>query len=150
MTTKQTIDAVLGSRSIAVVGVSRQGNKFGNLVYRELKQKGYSAYQVNPHADEIDGDPCFRSPADLPPEVEAAVISVPPDHAEGAVRETAAAGITKIWLQQGAESPGALAACEELNVEVVSGNCILMFAEPVTSIHKLHRVLRRVFGRMPA
>jgi hypothetical protein len=32
---------------------------------------------------------------------------------------------------------------------LVTGQCILMFAEPVEGIHKFHRNLKKWFGRMP-
>jgi hypothetical protein len=150
MTSKATVDEFVGSRELAVIGVSRSGSKFGNTIYRELKDKGYVVYPVNPNTDEIEGDRCYRSIAEVPQTVEGAVVVVGKDHSETVVREAAAAGIKRIWLQQGTESPGSLAACEELGLSSVSRNCILMFAEPVGSLHKFHRFLRQVFGRMPS
>jgi hypothetical protein len=52
-------------------------------------------------------------------------------------------------MQQGAESPVAIGYCEEHGIDVVHGECIMMFAAP-TGIHRLHRWLRGFFGRLPA
>jgi hypothetical protein len=150
VTSQATIDSFLQSKEIAVIGVSRSGQKFGNTIFRELRDKGYVVYPVNPHADEIEGTRCYRSVRELPDTVEGIVVVVKPEQSEQVVREAAAAGIGKVWLQQGAESREALAACDELGTPVVSRNCILMFVEPVESIHKFHRFLRRIFGKMPA
>lgn len=150
MTTKATIDAFLESRALAVVGVSRSGTKFGNVIFQDLKEKGRSVYPVNPHADEIHGARCFHSVQELPDDVEGVVVVVPPEQSETVVREAAASGISRVWLQQGAESEATLAACDELGLEVVSKECILMYAEPVGSLHRFHRFFKRVFGRMPA
>jgi hypothetical protein len=34
-------------------------------------------------------------------------------------------------------------------VNLVTGQCILMFAEPVEGFHKFHRNLKKLFGRLP-
>jgi hypothetical protein len=34
-------------------------------------------------------------------------------------------------------------------VNLVAGQCILMFAEPVEGFHKFHRNLKKLFGRLP-
>jgi predicted CoA-binding protein len=65
------------------------------------------------------------------------------------VKQAHEAGITRVWIQQMAQSPEALAYCEENDLSCVSGECILMYAEPVGSIHKFHRFFRKLFGRMP-
>jgi hypothetical protein len=150
MTTKATIDGFLGSGALAVVGVSRSGTKFGNAVFQDLRDKGWTVYPVNPHADEIHGARCYHSVEELPEDVEGVVVVVPPDQSEAVVRQAAASGIRRVWLQQGAESEATLAACDELGLEAVSKECILMYAEPVGSLHRFHRFFKRVFGRMPA
>ena len=59
------------------------------------------------------------------------------------------AGIKKIWMQQGSESPKAIKFCKENGIELVEGECIMMFSEPVKSIHKFHRGLNKLFGKYP-
>ncbi len=142
------VDRFLGQPALAIIGVSRSGRKFGNAALRELRRKGYRVYPIHPVADEIDGSRCYHRFADLPEPVRGAVVVVPPFQAVDVVRQAAAAGVKQIWLQQGAESPVVVDTCRENGVEVVSGECILMFAHP-TGIHKFHgwlRSVRRRFG----
>ena len=61
MNTKAAVDDFLAQRSLAVVGVSRGGKKFGNRAYRELKAKGYQLFPVHPEAEVLEGDPCYPS-----------------------------------------------------------------------------------------
>ena len=42
------IDNFVGSKRIAVVGMSRSGKKFGNMASKELKTKGYEIFPVHP------------------------------------------------------------------------------------------------------
>ncbi len=72
-----------------------------------------------------------------------------PAQSEKVVSDAAAQGITRVWLQQGAQSEAALAICREKGLQTVCGKCIMMFAEPVASIHGVHRWFAKVFGQLP-
>jgi uncharacterized protein len=149
MNTRQSVDAFLAEPALAIVGVSRSGSKFGNLAVRELRAKGYRVYPIHPGATSIGGAPCYSRLEDLPERVDAMLVVVPPSAAEQVVRDAAGFGIHHVWLQQGAESPEVLNICRELGIDVVSGECVLMFAHP-TGYHNAHRWLRKTFGRLPA
>jgi len=113
----------------AVVGVSRDADKYGSIVHRRLKDRGEEVYPVNPSVTEIEGEPCYPSLADLPDEVEQIVIVVPPSRTEEVVREAADQGIGRIWMQPGAESNSAVEYCYARGINVVSGQCILRFMD---------------------
>ena len=149
MTSATSIDAFLDNPSIAVVGVSRSGRGFGNSASRVLRAQGYRVYPVNWSAPVVDGVRCSARLSELPERVNAVLVVVPPRQAIEVVREAAAAGIRHVWLQQGAESPAAVRAATSLGLNVVSGECILMFARP-TGIHRMHHWLRQVTHRLPA
>ena len=149
MTSKARVDSFVALRRLALVGASRSGKKFGNTILRELSAKGYEVVPVHPHAATIDGCPCVPNLAALAPPVGGVVVVVPPAETVKVVEEARAAGISKVWIQQGAGSPEALRVCREHGIDVVNGECILMFAEPVHTIHAFHRFLWRVFGKLP-
>lgn len=146
---KATIDDFLAQKTLALVGASRGGRKFGNAVLKELLAKGYEVLPVHPEAAAIGGVACSPSLAKLPKEVDGLVLVVPPSQTEKLVKEAAAAGIKRIWMQRGAESPEALRLCRENGIAVVHGECILMFAEPTVSVHRFHRWLWGVLGKLP-
>ena len=149
MVTRTAVEDFVAQRKLALVGVSRGGKKFGNLALKALKEKGYRVLSVHPHAEQIEGEHCYPSLLALPEQVEAALIVVPPAETERVVREAATAGITRVWLQQGAESLDAIRFCEEHGLEVIHGECVLMFAQPVKSVHRCHRWLWKTLGRLP-
>ncbi|HSL23542.1 MAG TPA: CoA-binding protein [Vicinamibacterales bacterium] len=136
-------------RTLAFVGASRNSKKFANMAYRDLRAKGYTLIPVNPHAESIEGDRCYPSLTALPQPVEGAVIMVPPSEAASVVRDAAAAGIRRVWLQQGAESPAALDLCDREGISAVAGECVLMFAEPAQVFHRVHRFGRKLLGTLP-
>ncbi len=149
MTSKAVVTDFVAQRTLAVVGVSRQGKKFGNMAFRELKAKGYRLLPVHPQAEMIEGERCYPSLAALPEPVDGVLVVVPPAETEKVVREAAAAGIQRIWMQQGAESPAAIKFCQENGLDAVHGECILMFAEPAAWFHRAHRWIWKLLGKLP-
>lgn len=149
VTEQRSIDEFLQLKKIAVVGVSRNKDKFGNMIYRELKIAGYQVMAVNPNADMVEGDRCYAGLGALPEKPEGVVLVVPPKQAMEIVEEAARMGIRNIWVQQGADSLEIEKRCRDLELTAVNGECIFMFLEPVKSIHGFHRFLRKIFGKMP-
>jgi uncharacterized protein len=148
LTTMAGITKFLDQKTLAIVGVSRSEKKFSNRLYKVLKSKGYQLFGVNPNTDSIDGESCFSNIQSLPQQVNGVVIVVPPNQTEKVVKDAAAAGINHIWIQQGAESPGAIDFCKKNGINVIHNHCILMFAEPSLP-HKCHRYVWKALGKLP-
>lgn len=146
---RKIIDEFVGLKTIAVVGVSRNKDKFGNAIYRDMKAKGYKMLAINPKLDMVEGDRCYAGLGALPEKPEGVIICINPLETVPVIEEAARLGIKYIWLQQGANSPEGEAKCQELGLNVVSGECIFMFLEPVTSIHAFHRFFVKLFGKLP-
>jgi hypothetical protein len=149
MTTQAAVNDFVSQKRLAIVGVSRKKAKFGNYALRELRRRGYQLFPVHPEADTIEGETCFRSLKDLPEPVGGLLVVVPPAATETVVREAAAAGIPRIWIQQGAESPAAVKYCEENGIAAVHGECILMFTQPTGWLHGAHRWVWKLLGKLP-
>jgi predicted CoA-binding protein len=121
------IDAFLAGDSFAVVGASKDRQKYGNKVLRSYLQAGRRVFPVNPIADEIEGRECYPDLASLPERVHGVSIITPPAVTEQIVEQAAAAGIEHLWMQPGAESPKAIARAEELGLSLIhSGPCALV------------------------
>lgn len=150
MNSKKVVEDFLSQKKIAVVGVSRKKTKFGNAIYKELKQKGYNVFPVNPNMQTFEGDTCYSDLKSIPDKADAVIINIPPLQAEKVVREANQAGIKKVWLQQGSQSESALKYCEENGIDCVSNECILMFAQPSAFIHRAHKWIWGVLGKLPA
>lgn len=144
---KAKIQSFVASRRIAVVGASPVKPSFGYSAYCELKARGFEVHAVNPKYAEIEGDKCASSFRDLPSGVEAALFVLSPLQAEQAVEEAKAAGIKRIWFQQGGKYDAAIRKAESLGLETVSRKCILMYAGKATGIHAFHGWLNKLFGR---
>lgn len=140
------VQEFLAEKRIAVVGVSRTRG-FGNLAWRELRRQGYEVFPVNAGADEVEGQRCWRRLADVPGPPRAVLAVVPPAETEKLVGECARLGVTRLWMQQGAESEAAIRAAEAAGMSVVHHACVLMYAAP-KGVHRWHAGWRRLFGKL--
>jgi hypothetical protein len=149
MTTQASVEGFLAEKTLAIAGVSRSGKGFGNSALKDLTDKGYEVLPVHPEAEEVGGVRCSPTIAELPKEVGGLILVVPPDQSEKLVRQAKDAGIKRVWMQQGAESAAAIGYCESNGIDVVHGECIMMFAQP-TGFHRFHRWLNGLFRKLPA
>ncbi len=124
---RDSIASFFRSKVIAVVGASRNANKFGNKVYHRLKGlKRYRVYPVNPLAKAVNGDRCYHSLNDLPERPDAVIFITPPIRTDAVVREALGLGIGVFWMQPGAEGPEAVRQINEAGAELVCGRCVLI------------------------
>lgn len=149
MVTKEIIQNFLTPKKMAIAGVSRNPDKFGYKVYEELIKKDYELYPINPNADTINGNKCYKDVSSLPSHVKHLLILTPKSQTDKTLREAISKGITNIWVQQMSETEKTIKIAEEYEVEPIMKKCIFMFSEPVVGFHKFHRTLLKIFGRLP-
>ena len=111
---------------IAVVGASRNPEKYGHQVYNDLKKAGYNVYPVNPNATEILGNRCYPDLQSLPMKPHVVNVVVPPEIAEKAVKTCKELGITTVWMQPGSESEKAIQYCKDNGIDLVHSVCIMV------------------------
>jgi predicted CoA-binding protein len=123
----QDIEAFLAGDRFAVVGASRNRDKYGNKVLRVYMQNDLEVSPVHPKEEEIEGLRCYRDVASVPGNVHGVSVITPPAVTEKVVEDTARAGVKHIWMQPGAESPEAIRRAKELGLSVIAGGpCILV------------------------
>ena len=114
--------------SIAVIGATDRPGKYGGIIYRDMKAKGFPVFAVNPYRDTVDGDPCWASVRDLPETPTIAVFVVPARRGLQVLEECAEAGIENIWVQPGAFSPEFRDALESSDFNWISEACVMVRA----------------------
>lgn len=144
------IQEFITGKRIAVVGASRTNDKykFGNMAAAELKKRGYDIYLVHPQAETIQGEATYPSLNALSGKVDGVLVSLPASKGVEVLGDAAAAGLRNVWIQQGGESPELIQVGEELKLNMVTGKCILMYAQPVRSFHTIHRFIARISGKL--
>ncbi len=146
---KALIDEFLAQEHIALAGYSHHSKKFGHQVYEILKQKGYTIHPVNPAGGTAPGGEAIHKSLDtLPPEVEALLIMTKPEVTSLVAEQALEKGVKRLWIQQMSGSKAVEEMLDGKLVDVVYNRCILLHANP-TGVHKFHRWILGVLGRLP-
>ena len=130
MTDQNLITEFLALPRYAVVGVSADRKKYGYKIWRSLREKGYTVYPINPRYDDIEGERCYRSLAEVADRVDVVDLVVPPKVTEEIVTECADLGLTRVWMQPGAESEEAIRFCHENGISVLHDVCVMAESLP--------------------
>jgi predicted CoA-binding protein len=145
----QSIKSFIQLKNIAVIGVSRTGSGFGAAVYNHLKNNGYTVFAVNRIGGFSNNIKLYTSLFKIDHPIDGIITIVPPAETEDVIRVAFDLNITNVWMQQGSSSKEAINFCKEKGINFISDECILMFIEPVRSIHKLHRWINKLVGKYP-
>lgn len=111
---------------VAVVGATDNPAKYGYVIYRDLKRKGYRVFPVNRTRATVDSDPAYRDLRSLPEKPTIVNVVVPPRVAASVLEECRDLGMTNVWLQPGAESPENLAFLQENGFNYLANACIMI------------------------
>ena len=122
--------------TIAIVGASDNRAKYGYVIYRDLKRKGFLVYAVNPNSPDVDGDKTFASLGDIPEPPTVVNIVVPPEITLEILQECLDLGLMNIWLQPGAESPEVLTFLQAHGFNYLANACIMVASRLSAPFHK--------------
>lgn len=152
-TLKQAAEEFLAQRRIAVAGVSRDARQPANLIYRRLRASGHEVFAVNPTAEEVEGDVCYRAVTDIPDRPDGVVVVTPAGAAVDVVEDCAAAGVPRVWLHRGI-GPGSLSeeavdACRRHGIAVIPGGCPNMFGTTSDPGHRGMLKVLQLTGKVP-
>ena len=153
MCTLDRIQEFLVQKRLAIVGVSQKPQDFSRTLFREFRDRGYDVVPVNPAASEIEGQRCFASVREIQPPVSTALLMTSPAVTEMVVRDCAEAGVRRVWMYraggQGAVSVKAVGFCESNGIDVIPGECPLMFLPGSAWFHKFHGWIKKIAGSYP-
>jgi uncharacterized protein len=112
-------------KSVAIIGASKDRNKYGNKAVRAFLQQGYKVYPIHLNETEIEGLAVFKSVRELPERPSMVSVYVPPKVLLGLLPEIAAKGCDELWLNPGAESDEVIAEAERLGLNVIQACSIV-------------------------
>ncbi|MBU5537345.1 MAG: CoA-binding protein [Candidatus Aenigmatarchaeota archaeon] len=74
-----SLDNFFNAQSVAIIGVSRDPNKVGHVIFRNFIDGGYRGkiFVVNPNAENILNYRSYASVLDIPEKIELAIVAVP-------------------------------------------------------------------------
>ena len=134
MSQESTKEILTKYKTIAVVGLSREPEKESYEVGAYLKKHGFRIVPVNPFADEILGEICYKSLLDMPVEAQKTVEVVDvfrrpediPPIAEQAVKLKKMTGTLRVfWMQLGIVNERAAETLRKAGLTVIMDKCLM-------------------------
>lgn len=138
------MSALFRPSSVAVVGASATPGKWGYLMVRHIRDRGYAGrlYPVNPRAHDILGVPAYASLREVPEPVDLAIIGVSAAAVPAVLSDCMAAGCRVAVVvtsgfgdrdRAGRRRELALAAeCRDAGVRLVGPNCLGVYSTPAS------------------
>ena len=123
---EKLIEDFLAQKKFVVAGSFKDESKYAYKILEILKNRGCEVYPVHPTIREVDGRRCYKRVKDIPYPVDVANLVTPPAVTEKILIECKEKGIKKIWLQPGAESPAAIQFCNENDMSLIYGACLIL------------------------
>ncbi|QSG13892.1 CoA-binding protein [Halapricum desulfuricans] len=125
VTDDETIETILDSETIAVVGCSTTPGKAAHDVPKYLLEHGYDVIPVNPFAEEVFDRPAYDSLSDVPDEIDVVDVFRP----SGEVPEIVTSvlerdDIDTVWLQQGITDEASGRRVESSDRQFVQDRCL--------------------------
>jgi len=148
-TKRAAIEKFFSAKAFAAIGASDNRKKFGNMAFRAMMDHGMAVYPVNPRRVTVEGVKCYPSLLELPDTVTSAVTMIHPSATEQVIFDCIQKKIDVVWMQPGSESRNAIDEAMANGITVISGQCIMMFIEPVVSAHAVHRWFSKLIGVYP-
>lgn len=122
---RETIKRILEETdTIAVVGLSDNPERTSHMVAAAMQAKGYRIVPVNPNADTILGEKCYKSLKDIPFPVDLVNVFRRSEYCADVAREAAEIGAKTLWLQLGIVSEEAAGIAEAAGMNVIMDRCI--------------------------
>ncbi len=130
------LDVFFSPKTVAVIGATETANSVGRTVLWNLVTSpfGGTVYPVNPKRPSILGVKAYKSMADIPEQVDLAVIVTPPPSIPGIIRECGENGVRgAIVISAGFKEIGPegaelerqlLKAAQEAGIRVIGPNCL--------------------------
>jgi len=114
------------NKTYAVVGASKNPQKYGYKVLKDLHEAGYRVIPINPKEKEIIGLKAIKNIIDVGLKIDVVVFVVPPNITEKVLKDVKKLNIKKVWLQPGSESKKAIKYCENNNINCVHSACVMI------------------------
>ncbi len=119
-----TKDILERSKTVAVVGMSRDVDKPAGRIPLDLQRHGFHVIPVNPSVDEILGEKAYAELRDVPDQIDIVEVFRPAEEAPGVAHQAMEVGAKVLWLQLGIRSDEARRTAEEAGMAYIEDRCM--------------------------
>jgi predicted CoA-binding protein len=112
------------TKNIAVVGLSDNPDRTSYMVSEAMQNKGYRIIPVNPNAEQILGEKCYASLADIPLPIDIVNVFRRSEYIVPIAEEVVQIKAKVMWLQLGIYNEEAAVLASEHGITVIMDRCI--------------------------
>ena len=125
MSNDPALDALLGAKTIAVVGLDARTHRAAHEVAAYLQSQGYRIIPVPVQrpAEEVLGERAYASLHDIPEHVDVVDVFVRAEHTGPFVDDAIAIGAGAVWLQLGITNDAALEQARAAGLVATQNRC---------------------------
>ncbi len=125
-TTDQAVIARIlkNSKTVAVVGLSKDPGKESHRAAAYLQSKGYKVIPVNPTADMILGEKAYTSLLDIPGKIDVVDVFRPSEEVLPIVDQAIKKRAKTVWMQLGIVNEEAADKAAKAGMDVVMDRCM--------------------------
>ena len=121
---EQLKDLLTRAQNIAVVGCSPKPDRTSHQITKFLIEQGYNVFPIHPQADEILGQPVYKTLADVPEPIDIVDVFRKAEFTPPVAEAAAACGAKTLWLQQGIINEEAWDICQQHEMNCIMDLCI--------------------------
>ncbi|CAN5568838.1 CoA-binding protein [soil metagenome] len=114
------------SETVAVLGATPKSDRYAYRAMQMLREFGHRAIPVNPAFDEVLGEPCYKSIADIPEQVQTVTVYLGKQRSDPLIDAIIAAQPQRIIMNPGAENDDLAAKAEAAGIEPIYDCTLVM------------------------
>ena len=107
------------ARTVAVVGASRDRQKFGNKAVRAFQHRGFHVIPINPATTMVEGLAAYPTVMDVPEPIDLATVYLEPCIGVTVMDDLAKKGVEEVWLNPGADGAQVVARAQALGLTLI-------------------------------
>lgn len=129
-----SLDALFQPRAIAIIGASSKERSVGNDIVENLVKQGFAGqiYPINPKIDSLHGLRAYHSVAELPGQIDLAILAIPANLVSQEIEQAVLKGAkAALVISAGFKEVGQneleqelIATCQKLKITLAGPNCL--------------------------
>ena len=117
-------DKMLTLRNWAIVCATAKKDRFGYKIWKQMAEKGYTVYGVNPNYDEIEGMKIYHHLREIEKPIDAIDMVINRKLVPDVLEEAKELGIKNIFFQPGSADKPVIDLAKEMGFSIIEDDCI--------------------------
>jgi predicted CoA-binding protein len=114
------------AETVAILGASPKPDRYAYRAFEMLRQYGHRPVPINPAFDDILGEKCYPTIADVPKPIDTVTMYLGAARSNPLIEEILAAKPQRIIMNPGAENPTLAEKADAAGIEVIEGCTLVM------------------------